>query len=151
MLPVSAARSVRPVRDSAIARRSSPLSARPWYFIDPAVSASMIACGDRPRSTSGDGARASSLVWQPPQCAANNAAPFDEADAPGGWSAAGLASRPARMTVVKAADAARRKMTRPCYCFCCPDLVTVMSLSTWLSTEYSVNGWYISSQLCSDQ
>ena len=29
--------------------------------------------------------------------------------------------------------------------------VTVMSLSDWLSTEYSVNGWYISSQLCSDQ
>ena len=32
-----------------------------------------------------------------------------------------------------------------------PVLVTVMSLSVWLSTEYSVNGWYISSQLCSDQ
>ena len=26
-----------------------------------------------------------------------------------------------------------------------------MSLTVWLSTEYSVNGWYISSQLCSDQ
>ena len=36
------------------------------------------------------------------------------------------------------------------YCFC-DGLVTVNSLTTWLSTEYSVNGWYISSQLCSDQ
>ena len=25
-----------------------------------------------------------------------------------------------------------------------------MSLSVWLSTEYRVKGWYISSQLCSD-
>jgi hypothetical protein len=29
--------------------------------------------------------------------------------------------------------------------------VTVISLTIWLSTEYSVKGWYISSQLCSDQ
>jgi hypothetical protein len=36
-------------------------------------------------------------------------------------------------------------------CLCCGDLVTVTSLSTWLSTEYKVKGWYISSQLCSDQ
>src|SRR5687767_7789834 len=36
------------------------------------------------------------------------------------------------------------------YCFC-DGLVTAISLTTWLSTEYSVNGWYISSQLCSDQ
>src|SRR6185436_504421 len=36
------------------------------------------------------------------------------------------------------------------HCFC-GDFVTVRSLTVWLSTEYSVNGWYISSQLCSDQ
>src|SRR5258707_11424541 len=82
-LPDSGARSVRPVRYSAIARRSSPLSASPWYFIDPAVSASRIACGDRPRSTAGDGARASSPLWQPLQLAANRLAPLDEADASG--------------------------------------------------------------------
>src|SRR5438093_11473348 len=36
-------------------------------------------------------------------------------------------------------------------CFCWGVFVNVMSPRTWLSTEYSVNGWYISSQLCSDQ
>jgi hypothetical protein len=75
VLTVSGARSFRPVSHSAIARRSSPLSPSPWYFIDPAVSASMIACGDRPRSASGEGARASSPLWQPLQWVANRAAP----------------------------------------------------------------------------
>ena len=42
----------------------------------------------------------------------------------------------------------RRLHERYGFCGC---LVTVNSLTTWLSTEYSVNGWYISSQLCSDQ
>src|SRR6266853_1139931 len=36
-------------------------------------------------------------------------------------------------------------------CFSWGVFVNVMSPRTWLSTEYSVNGWYISSQLCSDQ
>jgi hypothetical protein len=40
----------------------------------------------------------------------------------------------------KTAIVARAKVgPRGGYC-CCGDLVTVMSLSTWLSTEYSVNG-----------
>ena len=30
-------------------------------------------------------------------------------------------------------------------------LVVFAFVRSWLSTEYSVNGWYISSQLCSDQ
>ena len=63
----SGARSFRPVSHSAIARRLSPLSASPWYCIEPAVSASMIACGDRPRMRLGDGARGSSPLWQPLQ------------------------------------------------------------------------------------
>jgi hypothetical protein len=46
--------------NSATARRSSPPSASPWYFIEPEVSASMIASGERPRIASSDGARASS-------------------------------------------------------------------------------------------
>ena len=33
----------------------------------------------------------------------------------------------------------------------CCDVVRRVSTSSWLSTEYSVNAWYISSQLCSDQ
>jgi hypothetical protein len=62
VLPDNGARNLRPVSSSAIARRSSPLSASPWYFIEPDVSASMMACGDRPCSASGDGARGSSAL-----------------------------------------------------------------------------------------
>src|SRR5262245_56413294 len=103
--PVTVPRSLRPLTYSAIARRSSPLSARPWYRIDPAVSASTIACGDRRRSASSVGARGASALWQVPHAASNKALPS------GASEPAGRASR-AMSGSVKIAEAVRWRRAR---------------------------------------
>src|SRR2546426_8554878 len=41
--PATVPRTLRPVRNSATARRSAPVNDKPWYRIDPDVSASTIA------------------------------------------------------------------------------------------------------------
>src|SRR5438093_10451677 len=78
--PATVPRILRPVRNSATARRSAPVNGNPWYRIDPDVSASTIACGDRPRSASRAGARASPASWQLLHEASNSAAPSGRED-----------------------------------------------------------------------
>src|SRR6185295_10335322 len=103
-----------PVRNSATARRSAPLSLEPCGRIAPVMSASTIASGARERSASTAGARESAApLWQLEQLAANTCAPS------GAWAnaddAASTTSRTPTAVMKRGDIAAIRYLKSPRY------------------------------------